>query len=192
MSKKEKLKKIASQIGTCKRCELSQGRKFPVLGEGNPDACVMLVGLGPGYQENLQGRPFVGAAGKFLNELLWLAGLSREEVYITNVVKCWLPTNQPTQAQLNACSPYLERQIEIISPKLLIPMGNFAVERIFEKFSLTPDWIGRVHGKLFRVSNLLGLQIVPMYHPASALYKPPLREVLRDDWIKFGALLREK
>ncbi len=179
----DELEQIKREIGLCSRCNLSRTRKFPVPGEGNPDAKVMLIGLGPGYQENQQGKPFVGPAGKFLNELLELAGLMREDVYITNVVKCYLPDNQPTPAQIDACSPYLDRQIEILKPETIIPLGNVATTYILRRFKIMPETIGRVHGKSIRHSNLqMQPEIIPMYHPASALYNPGMREILRADW----------
>jgi len=150
----------------------------------------MLVGLGPGREEDKFGRPFVGRAGMFLNELLSLAGLKRSDVYITNVMKCFLPNNQATEQQIKACTPYLDRQIEIIKPKIIITLGNVATTYIFKKFGLKVESISRVHGKVFEVSTLLGkIKIIPMYHPATALYNPRMKDVLREDWKKLRSLL---
>jgi len=180
-----KLKEIETEIKTCTKCPFHKTRKFSVPGEGNIDVGVMLIGLGPGYHENLQGRPFVGAAGKFLDELLELAGLKREEVYITNIMKCYLPKNLATEEEIKTCTPYLDRQIEIIKPRIIITLGNVATSYIFQKFRLKIQSMGKIHGKMFQVSNLLlQAKIIPMYHPASALYNPGMKEVLRQDWKK--------
>ncbi len=180
--KREKLEGIDKKVKICSKCPLHKTRKFPVIGEGNINAKFMLVGLGPGYNENLQGRPFVGAAGKFLDELLELAGLKREDIYITNVIKCYLPDNNPTKEEIEACSSYLDRQIEIIKPDIIITLGNISTTYIFQKYGLEPHSMGDVHGSVFRISNLLQTKIIPMYHPASALYNPDMKEGLREDW----------
>jgi len=158
-------------------------RKNPVFGEGPPDAEIMLIGLGPGRQEDLQGRPFVGAAGKLLDQLLRVAGLVRGEVYITNVMKCFLPENRASEDQIRACTPYLDRQIEVIRPKLIITLGNVAAAYILGKFGLKIDSMERIHGRIFEVSTLtFTARVIPMYHPASALRNPQLRETLMEDW----------
>ncbi len=183
MGKEKELREIEEEIYGCKKCELWKIRKFPVPGEGNPDAEIMLIGLGPGYNENEQGKPFVGQAGKFLDELLKLKNLSREEIYITNVIKCYLPDNKPTQNQIKACSPYLDSQIDIIKPKIILTLGNVATSHIFQKFGLNLEPMGRIHGRIFMVNTLfLKSKIVPMYHPASALYNPGMKEILKKDW----------
>ena len=188
--KLQKLRKIEDEIKACRKCPLYKTRKNPVPGEGDPDARIMLIGLGPGREEDRQGRPFVGAAGKFLNELLTLAGLKREEVFIGNVMKCLLPHNIATEEQIKACTPYLDRQIDIIKPKIIITLGNVATSYILQKFGFKPQSISRVRGKVFRVSNLFyQLKIIPMYHPATALYNPRMKEVLREDWKKIKELV---
>ena len=193
MEKSKLLEKIAKEIKNSKKCELWKTRNNPVPGEGNPNAKVMLIGLGPGKQEDLEGRPFVGAAGKFLNELLSIVGINRKDVFITNVMKCFLPNNRATEEQVKACSQYLEKQIEIVKPKVLITLGNVATEVIFKKFGLRKQTISHVHAEVFKVPTLLGvLTIIPMYHPATALYNPALKETLRDDWVKVGKYLRLK
>ena len=178
-----KLKKIEEEIKRCEKCSLSKTRKLPVPGDGNVDAKVMLIGLGPGYHENLQGKPFVGKSGKFLDELLELGGVRREEVYITNVIKCYLPNNNPTQDQINLCSNYLDKQIELIKPRVILTLGNIATSYIFRKFNFKLEPMGKIHGKILQLSTLLlQAKIIPMYHPASALYDPGLKESLRTDW----------
>ncbi len=193
MNKEEALRKIAEEIASCRKCDLWKTRNKPVPGEGNANATVMLVGLGPGRQEDAQGRPFVGAAGKFLDELLAIAGIKRSEVFITNVMKCYLPNNVATEEQIKACTPYLERQISVIAPKVIVALGNVAVEFLFSKFGLKNDKISKIHGKVFKVQTLWGtLYLVAMYHPATALYNPALRQVLIDDWRKFGVWVKER
>jgi len=191
MNKREELKSIEEEIKVCRKCSLWKTRNLPVPGEGNPDAEIMLIGLGPGKEEDRQGRPFVGAAGKFLNELLALAGLKREEVFIGNVMKCFLPHNVATEEQIKACTPYLDRQIEIIRPKIIITLGNVATSYILQKFGFKPQPISKIHGKVFKVSSLFQqLKIIAMYHPATALYNPRMKEVLREDWKRVKELLK--
>ncbi len=178
-----RLKEIEEEIKKCSKCPLFKIRKLPVPGEGNINNEIILIGLGPGYHENQQGKPFIGAAGKFLNELLQLAGLRREEVYITNIIKCYLPNNTATQEEIDACTPYLDEQIEIIRPKVIITLGNVATSYIFQKFGLKIQSMGKIHGKLFQINNfMLQAKVIPMYHPASALYNPRMKETLREDW----------
>lgn len=182
-TKDMKLKEIDGKIKTCSKCPLCKTRKFPVPGDGNVDAKIILIGLGPGYHENLQGKPFVGAAGKFLNELLELVGLKREEVYITNIIKCYLPDNKATEEEIKACTPYLDKQMEIIKPKVILTLGSVASSYILQKFGFNPQTIGKIHGKIFQTRNLLfRAKIIPMYHPASALYNAGMKETLRVDW----------
>jgi uracil-DNA glycosylase family 4 len=174
---------IENEIKICMRCSLSKTRKNPVPGDGNVTTGIMLIGLGPGYHENLEGKPFVGAAGKFLDELLKLAGLDRGAVYITNVIKCYLPDNKPKEDQIETCGSYLDRQIETIKPRVIFTLGNIATAYIFQKFGITLQGIGKIHGQVFKTSNLfLQARIIPMFHPASALYNPKMKETLRKDW----------
>ncbi len=178
-----KLKEIEEEIKVCSKCLLHKTRKFPVYGEGNADAKIMLIGLGPGYHENLQGKPFVGAAGKFLDELLELTGLRRKEVYITNIMKCYLPDNKVTEEEIEACTPYLDGQMVVIKPRVILTLGNVATSYIFQKFGLKLQSMGKIHGKIFQVGNLLlQAKIIPMYHPAAALYNPRMKDTLRSDW----------
>jgi uracil-DNA glycosylase family 4 len=186
---KVKLEEIENEIKTCTRCSLAKTRKNPVPGEGDVEAGIMLIGLGPGYHENLEGRPFVGAAGKFLNELLALAGLERGMVYITNVIKCYLPDNTPTEDQITTCGAYLDRQIECIKPKVIFTLGSIATSYIFQKFGLKLQSMGKIHGEIFQISNLLlQVKVISMYHPAAALYNPKMKETLRKDWEKLKIL----
>jgi len=191
-SKETELENLRRRVQRCRRCELWKTRRNPVFGEGPANARIMLVGLGPGRQEDLQGRPFVGAAGKFLDRLLEEAGLRRDQLYITNVMKCYLPDNRASEDQVKACSPYLDQQIEIIQPELIIALGNLAASYLLGKFGLKPESMEKMHGKVYEASTLiLTLRIVPMYHPASALRNPGLRDRLIEDWRELGARLRE-
>ncbi len=180
----EKLLELKAEAEKCKECELWKNRKKSVFGEGPSDAKVMLIGLGPGYWENEEGKPFVGAAGKLLDKLLSLAGLKREEVYITNVVKCYLPENKVTQEQVRICtSLYLDKQIELIKPKTILTLGNIATQYIFNKFNLALAPMSQIHGRIFFVSSLFTrIKIIPMYHPAAALRNPGLKDIVEKDW----------
>jgi DNA polymerase len=191
-SRKELLRRLKEIVETCKRCSLWRIRSRPVFGEGPADAEIMIIGLGPGRQEDLQGRPFVGAAGKFLDQLLAEAGLSRSGIYVTNVIKCFLPENRAAEDQVKSCTPYLDQQIEIIQPRLIIALGNVAACYLLGKFGLRCESMERVHGRVYEVSSLtLSLHIVPMYHPASALRNPGLRGKLIEDWRELGKMVKD-
>ncbi len=170
------LEKIEEEIRNCKRCPLHKGRKNAVPGEGGNKKKIMFIGEAPGRREDELGRPFVGAAGKFLDELLSEINLSREDVYITNVVKCRPPNNRdPTDEEIALCSPYLERQIEILKPRIICPLGRFAAKYILEKYGFEMSSISKVQGKIFEGEVI----IIPMYHPAAALYHQNLKDDLR-------------
>jgi len=187
---KTDLLKLKEQVENCKKCDLWKGRNKAVFGEGDENAEVMLIGLGPGYNEDQQGRPFVGAAGKLLDKLLALAGLKREEVYIANVIKSYLPDNKPKKEQIAACTPYLDKQVEIIKPKTIVLLGNVAVKYVFEKFKLPKAPMRDIHVKPFSVASLfLKAKVIPMYHPAAALRNPGLRSTIEEDWEKIKDVL---
>ena len=176
---------------TCTECCLSQTRKNIVFGEGNEHAQVMFIGEAPGYYEDVEGRPFVGSAGKFLNQLLEEAGLKRTDVYITNILKCRPPNNrEPLPEEVEKCTPLLENQIKSIQPNIIITLGNHATEFIFSKTGLQFYGITRHHGKPHEVS-LLGLKvkIFPTFHPASALYHGEYKTLLMEDFNKLRSLL---
>jgi len=175
VDKSEVLKEIAEQVSACTKCDLHHSRKNSVPGEGPADAGIMLIGEGPGFYENEQGRPFVGASGQFLIELLQGVGLSREEVFITNVVKCRPPSNRdPELDELTSCSSYLNQQIEAINPHIIITLGRFSMARY-----LPHARISKVHGQSIWVKGRL---IVPMFHPAAALHQPSLRTSIKHDF----------
>ncbi len=176
------LEAVAAEVANCTDCKLHQGRKLAVPGEGPPDAELMFVGEGPGFHENEQGRPFVGAAGNFLEELLGAIGLSREQVFITNIVKCRPPGNRDPQAEeIEACENYLERQIRSLNPKVIVTLGRFSMARFFPNTR-----ISNIHGQPKQIGGRL---IVPMYHPAAALHQPSLRKTIHADFAKLPELI---
>ena len=180
---------LRQQVENCRRCGLWMTRDRPVFGEGPEDAEVLLIGLGPGYHENLEGRPFVGRAGKLLDKMLELAGWRREDVYITNVMKSYLPENEATDEQIKACTPYLDRQIDIIKPRIIVLLGNVAAQYIFQKFKLQLASMQMMHGRVFPISTLImQAKIIPMYHPAAALRNPALGNTIEDDWKNLAGL----
>lgn len=178
------LDEIADEIRVCTRCELHRTRTNAVPGEGPPDAQIMLIGEAPGWNEDQQGRPFIGAAGKFLEELLAAAGLTRSEVFITNVVKSRPPGNRdPLPDEIAACAPYLDRQIEVIDPEVIVTLGRFSMARWFPG-----ERISKIHGQPKRVGRRL---IVPMYHPAAALHQQALKATILEDFGKLPRILAE-
>lgn len=184
MDKEEELLGVRKEVEVCRRCPLHETRTKIVFGAGPSTAKIMIVSEAPGYFEDKQGVPFVGKAGKVLDELLASISLKREEVYIANCLKCRPPNNRdPEPPEIKACTPYLDKQIALIKPKILATLGNFATSYIMEKFGLKPENIGKVHGKVFKISNLmLTTKIIPMYHPAAVLRNPGLRATLVEDF----------
>ncbi|NJE29980.1 uracil-DNA glycosylase [Thermococcus sp. 18S1] len=191
MGKEELMRKLEERIRDCQKCRLGSLRTNAVPGSGSYDAKVMFVGEAPGYWEDQKGLPFVGRAGKVLDELLAEIGLTREEVYITNIVKCRPPENRdPMEDEIKACSPYLDRQIDVIRPRVIVPLGRHSMRYILEKFGFDPEPISKIHGKTFEAHTLFGkIIIMPMYHPAAALYRPPIKEELRKDFLRLGELI---
>lgn len=183
MEKADVLKQIAAEVAVCENCELHLSRKNSVPGTGPATAEVMCIGEGPGFYENEQGLPFVGASGKFLTHLLLQGGYKREEVFITNVVKCRPPDNRDPQLdELMACASYLDRQIDIIDPKIIVTLGRFSMAKFL------PDVrISQVHGKAGYVNGRL---VIPMYHPAAALHNPNLRSLVEADFAKLPDLIQ--
>jgi len=178
------LAQLCEEIQACQLCILSQGRTNAVPGEGPEDAEIMFIGEGPGFHEDRQGRPFVGAAGNYLNELLEKIGMNRQDVYITNVVKCRPPGNRdPQAAEIEACRSYLDQQIGLIRPRLIITLGRFSMQRYFPGAS-----ISRIHGQPKRVGSVI---YYPMFHPAAALHQPRWRSLLEEDILKIPDLLSQ-
>jgi len=174
---------IQAAVLACRRCPLWEGRTHVVFGVGDPHARVLIVGEAPGRNEDLQGEPFVGAAGKYLNELLALAGLKREEVYIANVLKCRPPDNRdPLPEEIEACTPYLREQTRTIDPEFIVTLGNFSTKFILK----TEVGITRLHGTLQQAGHF---KVFPIFHPAAAIYDTSKREALEADFRTLGRLL---
>ena len=190
----EEIKQLKQNVADCKKCELWKTRKNPVVGNGSLDSCVMFIGEAPGYHEDMQGVPFVGRAGKVFDELLQSIELKREEVYVCNILKCRPPDNRnPFDLEIKACTPYLDRQITAIKPKVIGTLGNFATSYILQKFGLEVEKIGKIHGKTFHIKNLFfDAKIIPLYHPAAATYNPNMKSVLMDDFKTIGLYLPKK
>lgn len=177
MTREEILKKIAEETADCTKCELHYSRKNAVPGVGPADAEILFIGEGPGFHENEQGLPFVGAAGKFLDELLQSVGLDRKRVFITNVVKCRPPGNRdPQPDELSACDGYLERQIQAINPKVIVTLGRYSMQKFLPNAKISLS-----HGQAVRVKGRL---VVPFYHPAAALHQPSLRATVEADFAR--------
>ena len=178
------LDEVAQLVRQCTDCPLHQGRTNAVPGEGSPTAELVFIGEGPGFQEDRQGRPFVGPAGQFLEELLSAIGLRREQVFIANMVKCRPPQNRdPQPAEISACAKYLDRQIELINPKLVVTLGRFSLGRFFPGESIT-----RARG---RVREKDGRKIYPIMHPAAALHRPENRASIEQDFKAIPGILEQ-
>jgi DNA polymerase len=182
MSVTAELNLIASEVNACVKCKLHSGRTQAVPGEGPANAEIMFIGEGPGFHEDQQGRPFVGVAGKFLEELLESIGLRREQVFIANVVKCRPPGNRdPEPDELEACAAYLDRQIAAINPKVIVTLGRYSMNRFFPNAK-----ISAIHGQARRIEERL---VVAMYHPAAALHQPSLKQAVVDDFRKLPEII---
>ncbi|MDO8473910.1 MAG: uracil-DNA glycosylase [Dehalococcoidia bacterium] len=178
------LDSLTREIENCHDCELAQLRTRVVPGEGPQNSTVLFIGEAPGFNEDKQGRPFVGAAGQFLQELLASAGLKREQVFIANVVKCRPPDNRdPLPDEIQSCKKWLDRQIEIIRPKMIVTLGRYSMARYFPG-----ETIGKIHGNPRKVN---GVMCFPMYHPAAALHQGGLRQTLKDDMAKIPQTLEQ-
>ncbi len=177
------LDQLREQVGACHQCPLADGRTNVVFGEGDPEARVLIVGEAPGKNEDLQGRPFVGAAGKLLDDLLAVAGLARKDVFIANVLKCRPPGNRdPRPEEIELCTPYLREQTRTIDPEVIVTLGNFSTKFILK----TEVGITRLHGHVQQAGRF---KVFPIYHPAAALYDPTKRAALEDDFATLGELL---
>ncbi len=170
----EEIEMLAMKIKNCELCRLHEDRKNAVPGEGDRDPDMMFVGEAPGENEDIEGKPFVGRAGDLLEELLEEVGLSREDVFITNVVKCRPPDNRdPRKDEIETCNPYLVKQIECLDPNVIVSLGNHATETLIGE-----KGIGELHGKEFEYEDRI---LIPMYHPAAGLYNPNLKETMLED-----------
>ena len=176
---------LVQEVHDCTLCTLSQKRTRTVPGEGNLAADIVFIGEGPGFHEDQQGRPFVGPAGRLLEELLASIGLKREDVYITNMVKCRPPNNRdPLQGEIEACRPYLNRQLEMIRPKVVVTLGRYSFSKFFPG-----EQIGKARGVPRRWN---GLTVYPTYHPAAALRNGSLRSTLEQDFSRLPSVLEQE
>ena len=189
MSKQEQLNELNKQMIACSKCILSQNCKQVVPGEGSTEAEIMFIGEGPGQKEDELGRPFVGAAGKFLDEMLEIINFKRDQIYIANVVKCRPPQNRdPLPEEVIACWPWLLAQIKIIQPKLIVTLGRHSMERF-----LPGKKISTMHGMLVikTISEIGKQNFYTLYHPAAALYNGGMRELLIEDFKKIPKVLEK-
>ena len=187
----ERISQLEREIRRCKRCKLSDSRTNAVPGEGSLKPKIFFIGEAPGRNEDKQGKPFVGAAGSVLTRLLSSIGLSREVVYITNVVKCRPPGNrEPTEEEIEACEPYLREQLSLLKPKLIATLGRVAWKWVCDEFGLQYLPLSHVHGKAFEITTSYGsATVVPLYHPAVAVYNPNRLPLLKSDMAKLKELL---
>jgi len=184
MIAEEMLAQIAKEVSTCTNCALHHSRKKAVPGEGPAQAEIMFIGEGPGFHENEQGRPFVGAAGQFLDQLLEQAGVTRADVWIGNVVKCRPPGNRdPLPEELAACDVYLERQIAAINPSIIVTLGRFSMGKFMPGAK-----ISQVHGQMRKVGDRY---VIAMFHPAAALHQASLKPAILADFAKLPELLKQ-
>ena len=184
MNAEEILAQLAGDVALCTKCILHESRKKAVAGEGPSDAEIMFIGEGPGFHENEQGRPFVGAAGKFLDQLLAQAGVTREEAFIANVVKCRPPGNRdPQPEELALCDNYLETQIRTINPSIIVTLGRFSMGKFIPGVKITT-----VHGTMHKVGDRF---VIPMYHPAAALHQAALKPSILADFANLPDQLNE-
>jgi uracil-DNA glycosylase family 4 len=178
------LSELNEEIGRCQRCEIAKYRTKAVPGEGPEDAEIMFIGEAPGWNEDQQGRPFVGPAGQYLEQLLASIGLKRQQVYIANVIKCRPMANRdPLPTEIQNCQKWLERQIEILRPKMIVTLGRYSMAKFFPGKS-----ISKIHGTAQRRDNII---YYAMYHPAAALHQQSLRQAIEADMLKIPALLTE-
>jgi len=177
------LEDVRKELGDCKRCKLHRGRKTIVFGEGNERATLMLIGEGPGYDEDVQGRPFVGRAGQLLTKILQSINLQREEVYIANIIKCRPPQNRnPEPDEIQSCSPFLMKQIQVIQPKIICALGAFSAQTLLK----TDVKITALRGKFY---DLEGIKVIPTYHPAFLLRNPERKREVWEDMKKIAELM---
>jgi len=194
LSEKEFLDAIAAKVIVCRKCELWKTRKNAVPGEGSPESQIMFIGEAPGYWEDIKGKPFVGAAGKFLDTLLSEIGFARQSVFIGNILKCRPPRNrEPLPDEIQKCTPYLDSQIRVIQPKYIVTLGNYSTAYIFSKVALPFRGITQAHGKFYETSSLgMRVTIFPTFHTAASLYSAKYKEQLIRDFHKLRHELKQK
>jgi len=180
------LEEIRRELGDCKRCKLHRTRSTIVFGEGNKKAKLMFIGEGPGYDEDVQGRPFVGKAGQLLTKIIQSIHLEREEVYITNIIKCRPPQNRnPEPDEIQSCHPFLEKQIQSIQPKMICALGTFAAQTLLS----TDAKITSLRGRVFELG---GIKVLPTYHPAYLLRNPERKREVWEDMKQISAWMAEE
>lgn len=185
------MEQIIENIRKCEKCDLCKTRTQAVPGDGNLKAEIIIVGEAPGKNEDIQGRPFVGRAGKLLDEMLNKIGLERKDVYITNIVKCRPPENRdPTPEEKKTCSEHLDKQIEKMKPKVIVCLGRHSAGYLFEKYEIEFPGIGEAHGKTYK--NKKGITLFPIYHPAAAIYNQKLKSDLEQDFRNLAEILKNK
>lgn len=184
------LDEINAEILGCRKCALWRTKTNYVPGEGNAKSKIIFVGEAPGREEDMQGRPFVGAAGKLLTQMIEkIIGIERKDVFITNVLKCRPPNNRdPLPEEINACTPFLLKQIEVIKPDIIVCLGRHSANYIFNAFGVNFSGISRVKGVVKEVD---GKKIVAIYHPAAILYRPQLKEEYEKDFRKIASLIKK-
>ncbi len=197
MKQNLELKKIQEKCNFCKKCDLSKTRINVVFGKGNPNADILFIGEAPGAKEDELGLPFVGRAGKELDKLLHQIGLSIEEVYIANILKCRPPKNRnPSQSEIRDCTPYLIEQIKIINPKIIVTLGNYSTKFVLSGFNPNEmkkiSGIKELHGKKqkIKIKNNTYL-ILPIYHPSAMMYRPSLREDFEKDFLVIKEIIEK-
>lgn len=184
MSSAEMLREVAVEVSTCSKCNLCKERTKAVPGEGTPEAKILFIGEGPGFHEDRQGRPFVGPAGQFLDELLASINLKRSDVFITNVVKCRPPRNRdPLPEEISACNDFLDRQIAALRPRVVVTLGRYSMAKFFGN-----ERISAIHG---RARKKDGYICIAMYHPAAGLHQASLKDVIREDFKKIPLVIAE-
>ena len=184
------INELNKRIKGCKKCRLSETRINALCGEGNLNAKIMLIAQAPGQKEDKEGRMFIGPSGKVLDELLSTAGISRQAVYMTNLIKCMLPKyRKPKQDEIKTCSYYLDEEIKLINPEILAPLGYYATLYVFQKYGILPEAeFSSIYGRLFLTKDK---RILPLPHPASLLYNPDFKQDLIKSYRKLQVLLKD-
>ncbi len=187
-----KIDELNREIKRCMKCRLSETRINALCGEGNPNAKLMLIAQAPGANENREGKMFIGPSGKVLDELLSMADINREDIYMTNLVKCMLPKyRKPKQHEIEICSEYLDKEIEIINPKILVPLGHYATKYLFDRYAIplpSKSELRPIYGKLFLTNDK---KILPLKHPAALLYNSSIKRTLTEHYRKMKVLLTD-
>jgi uracil-DNA glycosylase len=189
--KKQAMQELSEQINSCEKCELHKTRNKPLIGDGLVNTRILVIGESPGYYEDIENKAFVGEAGKILDQLLDSISLKRQDIYITNVLKCHPPRNHnPNRKEIDSCINYLHKQIDIIKPRLIVTLGKFASKEIFAKYKLEFTKISEMRGKVFETATLFGkIKIISLFHPAVACYHSEMLDTLKEDFKKLGEIL---